>query len=358
MGMMASDIQVALDGCLMGGAVGDAVGLCCEGLTRHRQERLFPVLDGPMLIGRYGMVSDDTDHARMTGEALIEAGNDADLFARALARRFRAWLLSAPAGVGFATLRAGMKLLFGCSPSTSGVFSAGNGPAMRAPILGVAFGDDFARMREFVRASTWLTHTDPKAEWGALSVALAASMAAHRSEIISPSAYMGALVSLLPPDAGELLTLVGAAARSAEACEPSRLFADRLGLGHGIGGYIYDTVPVVLQTWLRRQSDYRPAVLEIVRCGGDTDTTAAILGGIIGARVGRRGVPADWIGRIYDPAFPLKRFEALAQTMAEVRRTGVPGRTPRLPLGRVAARNALFAAVVISHGFRRLLPPY
>ena len=92
--------------------------------------------------------------------------------------RLRFWLLALPAGVGFATLKAMLKLWLGVSSERSGVFSAGNGPAMRAAILGVVF-DDRMMMQEFVRASTRITHTDPKAEYGALAVALAANHSMH-----------------------------------------------------------------------------------------------------------------------------------------------------------------------------------
>ena len=45
-------------------------------------------------------------------------------------------------------------------------------------------------------------------------------------------------------------------------------------------GYVCHMVPIVLQTWLRHKEDFRGGVTEIIRCGGDTDTTAAILGAI------------------------------------------------------------------------------
>src|SRR5690606_4451511 len=60
----------------------------------------------------------------------------------------------------------------------SGVYSAGNGPTMRSPILGVYYGDRPGLLAEFIRVSTRITHTDPKAERGALLIALAAHHAA------------------------------------------------------------------------------------------------------------------------------------------------------------------------------------
>lgn len=346
----------ALAGCLLGIAVGDATGLCCEGLSRRRQAVLFRHLNGPQLLGRMGMVSDDTDHARMTVQAMIEAGGDSEAFLNALARAMRRWLLCVPPGVGLATLRSGVRLLAGADPSCSGVFSADNGPAMRAPVIGVAWGHDAATMRRLIRASTRLTHTDPKAEWGALAVALAASMACRTRRDLQPSEYSAALADLLPPE--ECLSLVAAACESASRGENAAAFCDGAGMPHGVSGYTYQTVPAVIQTWLRHQTDVRAGILEIIRCGGDTDTTSAILGGIVGARVGRDGIPPDWPARIFDPAYPPAALDALAWQLAEVSNSGIAqcarARGP-LPL---LGRNAILLALVIAHGLRRLLPPY
>ena len=73
-----------------------------------------------------------------------------------------------------------MKLWLGVPPKRSGVFSAGNGPAMRAAIFGAAI-DNRDTMLRMVRASSCLTHIDPKAEWGAVAVALAAREAREQS---------------------------------------------------------------------------------------------------------------------------------------------------------------------------------
>ena len=72
-----------------------------------------------------------------TAQALITSAGSADHFGRDLARQLRWWLLGLPAGVGKATARAGVKLWLGFSAEHSGIFSAGNGPAMRSQVMGV-----------------------------------------------------------------------------------------------------------------------------------------------------------------------------------------------------------------------------
>lgn len=44
-------------------------------------------------------------------------------------------------------------------------------------------------------------------------------------------------------------------------------------------------------------TDYRRAVATCVAAGGDVDTTAAIVGGIVAGYVGTAGIPAEWYAR-------------------------------------------------------------
>src|SRR5437763_13241706 len=223
----------AIVGYILGTAVGDALGLCCEGLSRRRQRRLFPNLDRPHFFFGKGMVSDDTEHTCMAAQALTVAGGNLDAFTRSLAWRLRFWLLGLPAGIGRATLRAVVKLWLGFPAHASGVFSAGNGPAMRSALLGVCYGGDPVRLREWVRASTRLTHTDPKAEYGAYAVALAAHWSAER-EAVSPAAFLEALRGELGADAMGFTELVAKADASAAVGEATEAFADSLGLQSGV----------------------------------------------------------------------------------------------------------------------------
>src|SRR2546421_292743 len=103
----------AIVGCLLGTAVGDALGLCAEGMSRRRQLRFYPRLDGPRFVFGRGMVSDDTEHTCMVAQALLAAGGDVRAFVRSFAWRLRFWLLGLPAGTGRATLRAVVKLWLG-----------------------------------------------------------------------------------------------------------------------------------------------------------------------------------------------------------------------------------------------------
>jgi ADP-ribosylglycohydrolase len=130
------------------------------------------------------MVSDDTEHTVMVAQALLVSPRNAIAFQRELSWRLRWWFARLPAGVGLATARSCMKLWLGFPADRSGVFSAGNGPAMRSAIIGVFFAHEPQLRRDYVKAATRLTHTDPKAEVAALAVAEAAAVAARGDESV------------------------------------------------------------------------------------------------------------------------------------------------------------------------------
>lgn len=349
-----------LAGLLLGAAVGDAIGLPFEGLSPRRVARRLRgrALDHRLLLGR-GMTSDDTEHACLVAQSLLEHPADPAGFRRALARRLRWWLAGIPAGIGLATLRATTRLWLGWSPERSGVASAGNGPAMRAPLLG-AYLQDRQMLVEFVRVSTRLTHTDPRAEQGALVAAIAA-----RRAVSTPA---GA-----PINRGEALEEVRSAATNAQLAaalelaanalergDPAaRLVAD-LGSRRGVSGYVVHTVPVALYLWLAHEGNLREAVSEAVRLGGDTDTVAALVGALCGATHGEPAIPADWLAGLWEwpctPNWMLELADRLSRQFQADSPDGV-GPAPLFWPG-LLPRNALFAAVVFAHGFRRLLPPY
>ena len=349
--------QKSITGCLLGTAIGDAFGLPYEGLSKQRQNKLFPNIKNHNFIFNKGMISDDTEHTCMVAQSLIVSAGNTSIFTKKLAFRLKWWLIGLPAGIGSATLKSIIKLWLGFPPHKSGVFSAGNGAAMRSTIIGVCYGDDIQKLRDLVRASTRLTHTDIKAEYGALAVALAAYLASQKI-IIYPQIYYKKLENLIGLEQVEFLSLIKQACDSAESGENTYLFAAKIGLSKGVTGYIYHTVPVVIQTWLRYQQDYKTAILEIVSCGGDTDTTAAILGGIIGSAVGKDGIPQQWLDKLWEYPRNIKWVESLGIRLAEVCQQNTKQSSLPLPVCGVFLRNILFLLIVIAHGFRRLFPPY
>lgn len=286
------------------------------------------------------MLSDDTEHACMTAQALL-ATSDAEQFRRALAWKLRWWLLGLPPAIGMGTLRAIVRSWVGFG-RRSGVASAGNGPVMRAPIIGAWF-DDIDRIAPFVAASTQTTHRDSRANEGALAIAIAAHHAVRGTT--------GAVLEdIRQRVAGDELRRALDRVEGAMGQESAAL-AEELGLAGGVTGYVNHTVPMCLHAWLASPLDFRGAVERVIELGGDSDTTGAIVGALAGASAGEAAIPREWLA-IVDAPRTLGWIGRLADRVSE------RGRPLAVAWPLVPLRNLAFLAVVLAVGVRRALPPY
>lgn len=321
----------ALLGVLLGTAIGDALGLPFEGLSPKRVAARLS--RGPLrhsLVCGRGMISDDTEHTAMVAHAWLDSHGDIHAFARAFARQLRRWVLALPPGVGLATLRGALRSCLGFSPARSGVRSAGNGPAMRAALLGLLARDD-RQLEALVRASTRVTHTDPRAEAGALLVARWAREADATPERL---AAIAAGLESAEDLRERVLDAIAAAVRGDEILEVG---------ARGVTGFIVDTLPAVAFCWLRHREDPRAAITAAIRLGGDTDTVAAIVGALLGAQLGARRLPAEWIAGVRDWPLGVAHLRELATALAH----GAP--PPRVPWLGMLARNLVLLSIVLAH---------
>ncbi len=330
-------------GCVVGQAIGDMMGLPYENLSPRRIAKLAR-FDRPSLLFGYGCGSDDTEHLGLTADAIQFAGDNVDAFRKRLASSLRRWFLAGPPGIGMATLKSCLKLCLGFPLNHSGVRSAGNGPAMRAAIIGILVPRE--KIAEFIAASTRLTHTDPRAEIGSLIVAKLASEARQLDPKTGADWIEGTLGEF--ESKAELEPLIRNMRMAAEALRTGETLADfarRLMGGRGVSGFIAHTVPVAILAYFQFADDYETGIEQVIRCGGDTDTVAAIAGALIGIRVGENGIPERWRTRYLDWPWSYRRL--LSRTRPSLF---------AIPL--IFCRNLGFFFVVLVHLFRRLLPPW
>jgi hypothetical protein len=181
---------------------------------------------------------------------------------------------------------------------------------------------------------------------------------ARRNETVAPKHYLEALSTSLPDGSQEFLTLIEKTVSAAQQGKTTEWFAESLDLSRKVTGYVFHTVPVCLHAWLTHQHDFGEAIRAVIRCGGDADSTAAIVGGIVGCSVGRERIPVELLDGLIEWPRTVKWMERLGQQLAQARQTGQPERPLRLSFMATLLRNLFFLMVVLFHGFRRLLPPY
>lgn len=351
--------QSRFRGVLLGTAVGDAVGLPAEGISRRLVAKRFPRPWRHRLLWRYGMLSDDTEQTLLLSQALLAYPDSPQRFARHLGWGLRLWLMLLPAGIGIATGRAIFRLWVGFSPHRSGVNSAGNGATMRVAPVGALFNNDEQRMAEYVSASTLITHRDPRAYIGALAVARVCGWSLRTEATTAPGLdqYMDMLRSC-GEENDEWQQLMDAMHQGLAEGIAVQQFADRLGQQKGISGYVFRTVPMALFAWYRHFGNFEETVSSVLDCGGDTDTAGAIVGAMAGAVVGEEGIPQEWVSGIRDWPRGTTLITQVADRLATLAYNGQSPGTVSIFWPALLPRNLFFLFIVLMHGFRRLLPPY
>ncbi len=285
-------------GCLLGLAVGDALGGPVEWLSAEEIERkhagpLRELVGGGWLDLRPGQVTDDTDMALALARSLDEAGGyDSDV----AMRHYLAWFDTNPPDVGN-TIGAVLGQIKRGVPAaeaalrvhdSSGGKSAGNGSLMRCAPLAVRFQADPLALLDAAAADSGLTHHDPlAAEACVFLTTMLAARIAGRTLLEAPARDPRLIEALNsdPPDAAR------------RACKEV--------------GFVL-TALAVARCADKRAYDFESGLTWAVNLGGDADTNGAVAGALLGARFGVQAIPARWLERL-EPRQELVRLaDALA----------------------------------------------
>jgi ADP-ribosylglycohydrolase len=200
-----------------------------------------------------------------------------------------------------------------------------------------------------------LTHTDPKAEEGALMVARAASLMT-RGDDTTPIEFLRREAATVQGE--ELRERLVRACKSLDDGLSPIDFANALGWSRGVSGYVNETVPAALYCWAATPKDFRRSVTSAVLLGDDTDSVAAIAGAVAGANLGDSAIPQDWIRNLNEWPRTVSWMQELAWALATNCSGNGAASPPAMHWLATLPRNAGFALIVLGIGLRRLLPPY
>lgn len=277
-------------GCLVGVAVGDALGAPMEGralVTDGYLERL-PADPGPM------EYTDDTAMTIGVAESLtVRGGFEGAHMAATLAARFSAepWrgYGDGPPEV-FGKLERGVPWDQAATSLFGGTGSYGNGAAMRVAPIALFAHPDIETVAELARQSAIITHTHPEGIDGAVTQALALDYVLGLSpkEEPVPSAMISHIRPHLASDRfHEKLEVV-------EWIATDRRTDELASLGSGITART--SVPTALACYLLHPNSFQEAIIAAISLGGDTDTIASMTGALIGAHLGLVAIPPSWRG--------------------------------------------------------------
>lgn len=252
-------------GCLLAGALGDALG------AHHEGNGADSFIEVPAEL----RITDDTQLTLATCEALLDAEEVCpERISQSFLRWFRAGRIT---GIGSATLKALTELDAGghwALVGATGERSAGNGAAMRIAPLAFVLDPGVDADRRTLRDVCRITHRNDEAYAGALAIVLAIR------HLLAGGARDESLLRVLAqalPD-----TCVRDRLRLLCETKPTvREYADRF----RATGYVADSVPLALLAAVR-SADLMEGYRAIIACGGDTDTIASMFGQVFGAAEG------------------------------------------------------------------------
>lgn len=273
-------------GALVGLAVGDALGAGYEFTTPTGEIGMVGGGLGPWAPGEW---TDDTQMAVCIAE--VTASGRWDL--ADIGERFLAWLADDPKDVGQQTAAVLSQAATGAELGEHARSyyqrhphrAAGNGSLMRTAPVALAFLDDDAARAEAAMAASALTHGDPLA--GQACVLWCAAIARAVTDARLDGVWDG--LAQLDPRARDAWAQ---RLRESEAGPPQR-FAPN--------GFVVTALQAAQAAIVHTEipSDRPPdhlatALRAAVGVGDDTDTVAAIAGGVLGARWGVSAVPFVW----------------------------------------------------------------
>jgi ADP-ribosyl-[dinitrogen reductase] hydrolase len=278
-----TDIRDRALGCILGGAIGDALGGPYEGkrppVELHDEARLS--------------LSDDTQLTLATCEAVVEAGGRVD--PELVASRFAAWHRRGHVtGVGASTYKALTELAAGGHWALSGAKgerAAGNGAAMRVAPVAFLLDPSEESERRTIRDVCRITHHHEEAYAGALAV-IVALRAAFSGEWQRNDDLLDVVIRALP-DSGvrdRLETLKGLG---------PDIQLSEVGARFGASGYVVESVPFAIYGAQRvHRLGFQGLLKELIRAGGDTDTVSSIAGQICGAYLGVSSLPSELLEKL------------------------------------------------------------
>lgn len=269
-------------GCLIGLALGDALGADFEGMPPGEYN-----FDCNMPLN----YTDDTEMMINLVKSILEVEC---ILPDNIARHFIEGL-NPGRGYGYGTLRV-LSLIKSGTPiekATSMVFkegSKGNGAAMRVAPVGLIYWYDDNMIVQGAYRSSIVTHSNPVAVDGAISIALSIGMILRGEDV---QKIPEVIMKYMNTDTmrNKIRNVTGLLQRT--QCDRDDVINL---LGNGV--LTEQSVPTALYLFLRYGSDFVKTINCSICLGGDTDTISAMAGALCGALLSYEALPAECIKKL------------------------------------------------------------
>ena len=272
------------EGCIIGGAIGDAYGSAFENLSEPTNDDNFYPFGKPEPIVPKWNITDDTQLTLATCESISEHSTlQTEHLANTLLQYYKHRKIT---GIGSSTLQALKALEVGSHwqhAGRTGEFAAGNGAAMR--IAPLAFIKIISR--EQIRDACIITHNNDEAYVGALSVVLAIKAILNGSWTGKEN-LLEIIIEQIPDTRVRDRFIEINALNNLETI--SKL---------GNNGYVVNSIPLAI-TYASKVQELGIETMykQLIDIGGDTDTNCSIAGQIAGTLIGLDNIPSHLITKL------------------------------------------------------------
>ncbi len=298
---MQKDLVDKIRGVLYGQAIGDALGLGAEFLTKTQVSQFYTdgltdydqiIQDGHRSRWEKGEWTDDTDQMLCIFNSILDKKT---VDVRDIAKNLYTWANNGGRGIGntiYAVLSSEDFLKDPHKVSLqvwekSGKMLAANGGVMRTCVLGVWDYYDLEKVRANAENACKITHYDPRCIGSCVAVSTAIALLLQ-GETNFDTLMRKVNAATLPYDARikEYLDLALAAPRIEDL---------DLNQKDAIG---YTLKALAVGFWALKNTDFEQGVIKIINEGGDADTNGAVAGALLGAKYGFEAIPLRWTDKL------------------------------------------------------------
>ncbi len=178
--------------------------------------------------------------------------------------------------------------------------SFGNGAAMRVSPVGVFYHHDLNGLKESAVEQASITHVHPLGQWGAVMQAASVGLAVVQPPM-EPFKKEQMIVNLREVLWSGPIEYIKALNKIEEMLSRRKKLQARevvQSLGNGVEAHF--SVPSACYIAITYSPDFCDAIRAAISLGGDTDTIGGMVGAIVGAHVGEKGLPVEWIDQLED----------------------------------------------------------
>ncbi len=307
-------------GAIVGFAIGDALGMPAEFLSREQIRRYYGKPISGFIRAHPGHASDflpegsHTDNTQTmlaTAECLIECKKmDPARQADALLSWF---LNSVPHRTpSTANLRACKHLSVGRPWNKSGVFSSGCSAAMRMTPIGLLFNGSSETLTRAAIDACIITHNEPRARAASVCVAYLTARLLQSDKRSSPGNQVLETADHIAKLDDDLAAILRWTTQITHLPPEEALFEI------GTSSDAIETVPAAVYCFLKYPRNFASAVLTAVNAGDAADSIGALTGSFVGALAGMEAINRKWLAAVENSDVLVGAGESLAKLSASI----------------------------------------